>query len=234
MGLFSKQKKEDKKELPPPPSLSSTMNSSSKTAGGLEAPPVSSGMPNLSPPPSPNATFDDIKTQVSSGKKSDGFGSLNEMPEPPKAKESQQKSASELEGFDAGSNSFDLNDDSLFDLSELEMPSEKPKASSFRKKEEEDTTVDTNLERNESLNFISNKNVASRPSSGSYFVTTQQFRTMLEIVESVKTKVKEASETHMRLMDIKSEEDIEYENMRKDFQFIEDKLYELDSIIFDK
>ena len=37
-----------------------------------------------------------------------------------------------------------------------------------------------------------------------------------------------------RLVSIKAEEDIELESLRKDFQFIEDKLYEVDSTIFDR
>ena len=66
-----------------------------------------------------------------------------------------------------------------------------------------------------------------------FFVTTSQFKALLEIIENVKQKTKETSERHLRLLDIKSEEDIEYENLKKDFAFIEDKLYEVDTLIFE-
>lgn len=129
-------------------------------------------------------------------------------------------------------------DDSLFDLSDLELPEptnnealEVPTAEDFV-----DSTIDTNIEREGDLSFISNKK-NHRPSHSkeeTFYITTSQFKSLLEIIESVKSKVKDASETHLRLMDIKSEEDIEYENLRKTFQYIEDKLYEIDSLIFDK
>ena len=53
-------------------------------------------------------------------------------------------------------------------------------------------------------------------------------------VDKVKEKFKESSDIHLKLLDIKSEEDLEYENLRKNFQFVEEKLYEVDSLIFEK
>jgi len=66
------------------------------------------------------------------------------------------------------------------------------------------------------------------------YITTAQFKNMLEIIDNVRSRVKESAEKHTRLLDIKSEEDIEYENLRKDFQYIEDKLYEVDSLLFER
>lgn len=95
-----------------------------------------------------------------------------------------------------------------------------------------DYPVDTRGERTGTLAF-QDRGSSKHVGKESCFLTTQQFRSMLEIVELVKGKVKDSTEIHLRLLDMKSEEDIEYENLRKNFQYVEDKLYELDSILFD-
>lgn len=227
MGFFSKHKKEEESTdtVAPPKSLSDLSSSES-----MNTPPAPSSEDtgNIAPPPVPGSTLEDIKSQVSSvqGARTPVGNSQNGMENNTQETAPQQDS------------SFDI-DDSLFDMSDLETESnsndnEEPSSPHEETPEFNDTTVDTNMNRSGNLNFISSKNHFSKPGGDSYFVTTEQFKTLLEIIDSVKNKVKESSETHLRLLDIKSEEDIEYENLRKDFQFIEDKLYELDSIIFEK
>lgn len=115
-------------------------------------------------------------------------------------------------------------EDSLFDLSEFE--SENPFGSSDSKEEHE--------EMDKNAHFMRNRSLHSHTSDKTYYITTAEFKKLLEIVESVKTKVKDSSERHLRLLDIKAEEDIEYENLKRDFEFVEDKLYEVDSLIFEK
>lgn len=94
-------------------------------------------------------------------------------------------------------------------------------------------TQDTSMEEDQGFNFDENPS-GTTVLDDTYFVTTHQFKSLLEIVEAVKERVKISNERHLRLLDIKAEEDIEYENLRKDFQFVEDKLYEVDSIIFER
>jgi hypothetical protein len=246
MGFFSKHKKESNTgELPPVtpadanlPPLPPPAPMESSPQEDLSLPPIPSSVEDgatLSPPPIPGGNFDDIKNQVVN--ESPGFreDSLPPIPQGPIDSEIPQASSSE----------FDLNDDSLFDMSDLEKQSEplpqqeEPQVDSMPPQEIEvphidDMTQETNLDKNQSFNFISSRNVSGRAPQGSFFVTTQQFREMLDIIDSVKGRVKESTDTHLRLLDIKSEEDIEYENLRKDFQYIEDKLYELDNLVFEK
>lgn len=220
MGLFSRHK--NTQDAPLPPTLSSVSSANSNNVAEQEAfnaPPVSDkSMGSLTAPPIPGG-LDDIKEQVSPN-------SLDETPQ----------------SLDLGNEpTNDFSSDSLFDMFGEELPQEnstpetpspeKPSAMDFQ----EDTTTDTNMSRSDSLNFMRNSRSYSHDSTkDSCFLTTNQFKTLLEIVEQVKSKVKDSTEVHLRLMDMKSEEDIEYENLRKNFQNIEDKLYELDNILFDK
>ncbi len=113
-------------------------------------------------------------------------------------------------------NSDDLNiDDSLFDFSDVEIP--------------ENDFQNSNSE-NE-MDIDKNSNIHH---DVKHYVTTSQFKLFLEIVETVIKKIKNSSELHLKLLDIKSEEDIEFENLKKDFQSIEDKLHKLDGILFEK
>lgn len=245
MGFFSKHKKEeDKTSLPPSPkdgdsSLPPPPSAPTQSSNELSVPPIpnlDSGS-TLTPPPIPGGSFDDIKNQVVN--ESPGFRE-DTSPKAPESFESPNNSQSSDES------NFDFEDDSLFDLGDIENSKNEVVDSNLSNNvsnlknqveppKREDTTVDTNLDRKESFNFISNRNASAKGGpQGSFFVTTQQFKDMLDIIDSVKGRVKDASDTHLRLLDIKSEEDIEYENLRKDFQYIEDKLYELDSLVFEK
>lgn len=246
MGFFSKHKKDEEKPLPPPPKTGS--DASAPPSGDLnldKAPEVKSEM-NLSPPPAPGGTLADIKEEVS------------KAPTNEENKSSRNVSDSDMESpaTEESKDSFDFGDDSLFDMSDLDLDSDNtnstptngssPKVPEVEENnemnfdsdddsEEETMPLDSSTsEREGSFRFISNKNISKTPMNSTYYVTTQQFRTLLEVVDSVKNRVKDSTDTHLRLMDLKSEEDIELENLRKDFQFIEDKLYELDSLIFEK
>lgn len=74
----------------------------------------------------------------------------------------------------------------------------------------------------------------SHSKDDTYFLTTSEFKHLLELIDTVKDRIKTSGQRHMKITSIKAEEDIEYDNMKKDFQFIEDKLYEVDSTIFDR
>ncbi len=64
------------------------------------------------------------------------------------------------------------------------------------------------------------------------YVTTDQFKEVMETIEGIKKRIKSATDTYLRIMDIKAEEDIELENLRKDLEYIEDKLYQIDETLF--
>jgi hypothetical protein len=221
MGLFSKGKEETKNDAPPvPPAAPGTLNAPPAPGVApmpeparnitIQAPDEESN--NLSAPPIPGGGLEEIKNEVAFKK--------HESAEKNEETESEEETST-------------INDeeDSLFDFSELDVNA--PINSSDNIKED---IMGNNSEEHknisdENLSFIKHRHT---PSKDTYFVTTSQFKSLLEIIEAVKNKIKDTSETHLKLLDIKAEEDIEFENLRKDFQFIEDKLYEVDSIIFEK
>ncbi|MCA9459796.1 MAG: hypothetical protein KC589_02335 [Nanoarchaeota archaeon] len=254
MGLFSKHNDNKGKALPAPPGAPSSNAPAPQGAGSVPTPygppKEADSAGSLAAPPVPGGSLSDIKSQV--------VGSS--FPRPSVA----DNDDSAAPPFNSGDDSDlgDLGDDSLFDFSGLEIPEAEPSQadysssmgrnnsgeglprvsegssrgiSSNRIHSLPEETVDSNIANEADLNFVSNKDVKHKVEDNeTYFLTTSQFKSLLEIVEAVKERVKVSSDTHLRLLDIKSEEDIEYENLRKDFQFIEDKLYEVDSIIFDR
>ena len=125
--------------------------------------------------------------------------------------------------------SFGLTDIFIFNNPGTSFRNSVNSTPSYEESEEPIITSMDNVGHND-LSY-SSKKVKKGDSS---FLTTTQFKALLEIVDAVKNKVKDSSETHLRLMDMKAEEDIEYENLRKSFQFIEDRLYDLDGILFEK
>lgn len=237
MGLFSKHKNNSNNDLPmpPAPNMNANLTNSAPAVSAPAMPPAAPAAPpsqgaSLSPPPMPGGSLDDIKSSVASPSRSVAAPSR----EASMAKEDEHH---ESEG----------SEDSLFDMFDLDLPSSNEEEhvdvdsssndlSSYTPNNRDQSTsvVNTNLERSDSLTFMKNKSSARSLEKESCFLTTNQFKAMLEIVDSVKSKVKESTDIHLRLLDMKSEEDIEYENLRKNFQFVEDKLYELDSILFDK
>lgn len=213
MGLFSKNKEEQTVEAPPMPPAP-PMNDA-PTVEMKQVPEVG----KLSVPLFPGEnTFSDIKTQVTSQN--------NRMPT---IQENNLEPQEQFSGFE--------NQDSLFDISDLEIEETTPQQDiSFNQKISNDRNeaIDTNIEREGKISFISSNKAKKTHIDETFYITTSQFKSLIEITENVKIKVKDAADTHLRLMDIKSEEDIEYESLRKAFQYIEDKLYEVDSLIFDK
>lgn len=229
MGFFSKNK-EEKSNLPPAPMppMAQGFNSFNSTPAD-----ISKAMPVLNAPPMPMRTsFDDIKSQVVS------------MPQNNVA----QNTTPQLNVGNNTSSDVDLNDESLFDFSTLDIPestsigssksssSSSSSAGAFSQKDSSSPDiVDSNLKNDSNLSFVTNRNRFGKAGvSDNIYVTTSQFKSFIELVEQVRVRVKESSDKHLRLLDIKSEEDQEYEALRKDFQFIEDKLYEVDNLIFDK
>ena len=226
MALFGK-KKEDKSGTIPPMSQSQ-MAPPIKGSGEekVVAPPLPVGnVEELSAPPIPGGSLDDIKKQVASTPASQTTVNVSD---------SSNVEDTELPNTNVDASSeenINLNDDSLFDLSDLDLDGAMLESSVDEGSAKE---VGHQEEYKESdMNFINNiKRKVSK--NETYFVTTKQFKQLLEIIESVKDRVKGSSDTHLKLLDIKAEEDIEYENLRKDFQFVEEKLYEIDNVIFEQ
>jgi len=218
MGFFSSKKEEKKAAVVPAPAPSNIP--------AVPAAPVTTSAPTdsisdlgkLTPPSIPGVShLDDIKSEVINANNGENIPVSN---------------------IETESNTMSLNGDSLFDLSDLDLESDIPNSESESNSLKdsvnfENTAIDPENENLSSLNFTSRSTI-SKSKDEDIFVTTSQFKTLLSIIDSVKSRVKDATETHLRLMDIKSEEDIEYENLRKAFQFVEDKLYEVDNLIFEK
>jgi len=230
MGLFSK----NKDDMPAPPIMppapaenSSNLVPPTQGTDNLSAPSFE-GTGNLSAPPIPGGNLDDIKSQVEAtsniaAPNDAAMGNLSESIQMPSIEETNLEIPNTNE--ENKDENLNLDDESLFDFSELDLETTESENKEEVKKETESSPLDD-------LSFIKKNRKVQEYET--FFITTKQFKNLLEIVESVKKKVKDANETHLRLMDIKAEEDIEYENLRKDFEFIEDKLYEVDNLIFEK
>jgi hypothetical protein len=226
MAFFKKQHSKDPeaKDLPPTPKAPENND--------LPVPPPPSPQLNpmeekleegatLSPPPVIRGDIPDIKSLVN----------------PVEKKEEDNHDEDEFSS---------LTDDSLFDFSNMSN-SESFEDSNLSEEHDElrRKSLDNNnenrlipsddTEKSTDLTFTKrNQHSFGNKKENSIFITTIQFKALFEIIEDVKDRVSAGNETHLRLLDLKAEEDIEYENLRKDFQFLEDKLYELDSIIFEK
>lgn len=239
MGLFSK-KENDKEKAPAPPGPPKPAQNNS-TGSPLPPPPGGKQMPPSPPsgqnneqasstqsntsygampePPSPMGGLDEIKNQISTPNVQPAPSSSN-VP----AQKQEEASTDDLE--------------SLFDFSDLDeqiqnSPSKNTQITHEEPKEEELPQQREHSE--EELTFLKTRDTPhSKHNNESIYITTSQFKALLEIVEEVKLKAKDSSERHLRLLDIKSEEDIEFENLKKDFAFIEDKLYEVDNLIFER
>ena len=255
MGFFSKDKKTTERAVPPMPPAPlaepsipmapSMPNNATPVQGGLSAPPVGTNasstpeMPqvpegsNLTPPSLPGGSLDEIKKQVVGPESSDS--NFQNSPTP-------SEYINKVEKVEDTSNSFSnpeiASDDDLFNMFKVDdneinnTPSENNSKLTPKQEieDEEPEPIDTTLEHSTELNFESK----SKNKSETQFLTTTQFKALLEVVDSVKDRIKASTETHLKLMDMKAEEDVEYESLRKNFQFVEDKLYDLDSILFEQ
>lgn len=256
MGLFSKHKKDDAaaKDSKAASDKNNEAGKGSNEAPKLDTSPKADVPPmgSLSSPPVPKASnaLDDIKSEVST----------TEPQERPKEEPEQNNSQNDVpfNGNQTQSQGPQTEDDSLFDFSGSDLfgESDSQEMGGFDSQKAakspqlpapsfddsgfgaepgfEDGTVDTHMGKSRSLSFEGNHDSFRKKENENFFMTTQQFKAMMELVESVKSRVKDSSDRHLKLLDIKSEEDVEYENLRRDFQYVEDKLYELDSIIFNK
>lgn len=263
MGLFGKKKEADVPPAPPMPSPSVMSESgpapvmtSAPPLNSYPSPPVFPANSTLSAPPVPGGNLEEIKSQVSAG-----YGSSENqvsMQRPSGSSSMGQDSSEEDSLFDFSELQFPDDDASTGSSSQASLgsgggvssggdvvssPSRISSDSSGYSREITGSatdipegTTETSFAYPHDMNFINNKKyVDKKPASGDIiYITTQQFKMLMETVEDVKARVKDSSERHLRLLDMKAEEDVEFENLRKDFQYIEDKLYEVDSIIFDK
>ena len=184
-----------------------------KTKKEEEIPPINKLVDNdrvekYSPPPKEDEVGD-IDTSLSKEKEEDLF---------------------DLNDFDMDQNSDDMKN---IDLSpEKEMSEEEIKTNLDTNNQEslEDTSNNENLDVDREYTFSKN----SKASDKEFFITTSQFKKLLEIIDNVKLKVKYSNDLYLKLADIKSEEDVEFENLRKSYIYIEEKLYELDKTIFEE
>ncbi|MFW6285713.1 MAG: hypothetical protein ACOC16_00920 [Nanoarchaeota archaeon] len=230
MGLFGKKKenKNDSSKVAPPPvsPISETANLNSEIsnnnvnsqADNIPMPQYKTG--NFSAPSIAGENLNDIKNQVSAINNYQGNSQPN-----------QNLGVDQYNDSNKGEEA-----DSLFDFSELdiESPLDDQNEDSIESQDMlEHSNESHSKDKKEDLDLSFIKQKHNLKKEDIKYVTTQQFKDLLEIIENVKTKVKESSETHLKILDIKTEEDIEFENLRKDFQIIEDKLYQVDSIIFD-
>ena len=241
---------------PPMPSSNSS-NSVGSSGNSVEN---SNNVGNMVPPPIPGGNLDGIKGVVASESNNFNMNNSNNSPIGNNNNNNSQNSNNNNNIFDDFSDDslFDFSDlnipapnASSDRNTSLDLASPRQAGNMYARTNEYELPrnnnydyplsrvnsepYETSSQRLVNEDFIKNKNYGSVPiGSDNFFITTAQFKALLEIVESVKLKVKESTEKHLRLLDIKSEEDIEYENLRKDFQYIEDKLYEADSILFEK
>ena len=184
---------------------------------------------NLTPPSLPGSGLDDIKSQV-----------VGDMPELEDSNEMPQKQEIDNSAFETPEISSDEDLFNMFKVDDSELtqsaaPASLPSDMHEQENEQEDDsyvpeTIETHTSNDVALNFET-KTVSKKDET--IFLTTTQFKALLEVVDSVKSKIKTSTETHLKLMDMKAEEDVEYESLRRNFQFIEDKLHDLDGILFD-
>ena len=64
-----------------------------------------------------------------------------------------------------------------------------------------------------------------------FFMTTNQCKDYLEILDNIRKVLKESSKNCAKLIEMKKSEEEELENLKKNFSKIENKFYEIDSII---
>lgn len=236
MSIFGK-KKEDQLPMPPmPPGPSNGLNEIKEEISAPPQPPLPPQLNEIGMPPAPtpmSSVPDTPMPQVNSSMELPSAPTPmgQEFPVP----ETQVMPSTPLEmpqNISVGNTS---NSDDLFNLDDFELPDLETSLDS--------QTVEESV--NEPISSHSTQKVMSHgefmPTKGlstskedTYFLTTTEFKHLLEQIDSVKSRIKTTTQRHMRIMSIKAEEDIELESLRKDFQFIEDKLYEVDSTIFDR
>lgn len=242
MGLFGK-KKENKEDLgavknqiksgQQPPAPPTPGQSNQQSGSNTQAPPSAPPSPNQgnqsqgtapSSSQASNMSMPQPPSMGNSGQQSQAAGQQSQTQQSTQATGQQTQAPSQPQQQQSGSSKKE-SDENLFDLSDLDLGLENFTQEESKQGSQEAT--DTQME--DSSFEKPSKNIQDQP----VFITTEQFKKVLEHVEFVKNKVKVSSDTYLRLMDIKAEEDIEYENLRKEFQTMEEKLYEIDNILFE-
>ena len=226
----------------PPPQTSNGLNSTTPPM-----PPSAVGMDSPLPPPSPPLSNDKSPTSSSSSQMSMETSKMtsdsNEM------NQSSQSSSNKVKTM-LDESLFSLEDFELPNLDDLDSVDSKINSNKLDNAGNPNSILQNNSQNQTNLNDsfhskeISTHNLNSEhfiPTKGltsskeeTFFLTTNEFKNLLELIDAVKERVRVSTQRHMKITTIKAEEDIEYENMKKDFQFIEDKLYEVDSTIFER
>jgi hypothetical protein len=171
---------------------------------------------NLTPPSLPGSGLDDIKSQV--------VGDMETSISSPSMPKKEEIDNTAFESPEISS------DDELFNMFKVDDSETKDELKYESTQSDTPDVIEIHTSNDVALNFET-KNISKKDET--IFLTTTQFKALLEVVDSVKTKIKTSTENHLRLMDMKAEEDVEYESLRKSFQYIEDKLHDLDEILFE-
>lgn len=133
-------------------------------------------------------------------------------------------------------NSFNQKNDFQEELSvqRQQVNREIPKTYNNQSEEEEEDNDETeNLTYKKVTKPEYNFNFVKKKEEKPIFIKTKQYQDLLESVEEIKNKIKSSYDTYLRISELKSEEDIEVENLRKEFEEIETKLYRIDQILFE-
>lgn len=239
MSMFN-SKKESSPPAPPAPPSGAQESGLDDIKKEISSPPPS---PSQELPPSPVAPQSPVSQasqsmpQASSSGPSPGMSPSTPMNSP------QQPQVAKVETHPSPSvekiHDDPIEEESLFNLDDFELPSldgvSYDKAQSIGEEKVQLASPHSQRESNHLFadDFVPTKGL-SVAKDDTYFLTTTEFKHLLEQIDAVKERIKASTQRHMKILSIKAEEDIEIESMKKDFQFIEDKLYEVDSTIFDR
>lgn len=192
-----------------------------------------------------NDNLEKIKQEVKGSTTPEEEKTNFEIPLPPKAPEinnsnnfgTQMPEKNDI-NIPNPQNNQNTKENNMFNLSheDLNLPQK-----SFEYPTHEQTNPTENLDENsiEDLSYqkISksnyNFNFMKKKEEKPVFIKTRQYQSLLESIEEVKSKIKNSYDTYLKLSELKTEEDIEVENLRKEFEEIESRLYKIDQILFE-
>jgi len=218
MGIFSKKK--------------TTEENLSDVKKGVMQANTPQGIERIQNPPQRTAVNPAVRSQnrntLQAPQQSNVPQNTNINLKPPVTNVESEKTGISNQNLDSNLDLFNLKDLNL-DLEDLEDNESKTDISKEQQKqhiENKKEDVDLSKYKTEDLEKVDTDNPI--------FISTEQFKKVIDSIEFVKSKVKTATDTYIRILDIKSEEDLEFDNLKKDFQNLEDKLYEIDSILFEE
>lgn len=253
MSIFNSKKSESSNSMPPAPPIapeSSGLNeikkeiSSESPMPPVAPPSPSAPTPPPGMPPQNNSMPEPVMPPSSPMPSTQPVMNSSPMAEQPPTAMSAPTSSSPMPSTQPKSvvelNKDDLiEEESLFNLDDFELPSldgvsyDKAETTENSSIELANPHPHTEANRLNADDFVPTKGL-SVAKDDTYFLTTTEFKHLLEQIDAVKERIKVSTQRHMKILSIKAEEDIEIESLKKDFQFIEDKLYEVDSTIFDR